>query len=76
MTVPYLDKFVATPESDMQRRKRMYCLERRENERKSPNYEILRMAWHWHSPISSSPWTSEEHTITIVFSGDVLRNLH
>jgi quinol-cytochrome oxidoreductase complex cytochrome b subunit len=22
------------------------------------------------------PWTSQEHTITIVFSGDVLRSLH
>jgi len=30
----YLDMFVAAPESDMQQRRRMCCLERRENERK------------------------------------------
>jgi len=72
----YLDMFIAAPESNMQRRRRKCCLERRENERMSPNYETLRMAWHWHSPISYSPWTSQEHTITTVFSGDVLRNLY
>jgi hypothetical protein len=75
----YLDMFVAAPESGTQRRRCMSCLERVNDEKSKGSRRITRFyVWHG-SGIPQSPLRLErlkEHTITIVFSGDLLRNLH